>query len=182
MLLVQLGLLVWRGYGALGGGLGGGRVGILHVRLGVVVGVVRLLILRVLHHEGGLGRLGSSSRGEFADGRVLRSTASDAALACAAAVSCIEELVIGASDRRRSGRGAAIGGRGIAGNGAWRLGWRDGDRGSAVSGEGMVLAVVSAWSGRSNQAGRGEKRGSRTCCGRDEAKASVIFDWRADRS
>lgn len=139
MLLVQLGLLVWRGYGALGGGLGGGRVGILHVRLGVVVGVVRLLILRVLHHEGGLGRLGSSSRGEFADGRVLRSTASDAALACAAAVSCIEELVIGASDRRRSGRGAAIGGRGIAGNGAWRLGWRDGDRGSAVSGEGMVL-------------------------------------------
>lgn len=87
--------------------------------------------------------------------------------------------MIGASDRRRSGHSAAIGGRGIAGSGPWRLGWRDGDRGSAVSGEGMVLEVVSAWSGRANQGGRGEKRGSRTCCGRDEAKASVIFDWRS---
>lgn len=55
----------------------------------------------------------------------------------------------GPSDGRRNGRGAAIGGRGIAPSaesGAWRLGWRDGDRGSAISGEGMVLKVVSAWS------------------------------------
>lgn len=45
-----------------------------------------------------------------------------------------------------------------------------------------MLEVVSACSRGPNQEGQGEKRGSRTSCGRDGAKASVIFDLRADRS